>query len=111
MRAIFKTTILILIILFAFCLSAFAADKAQADIPVKVEGGGTVLITSEVNSPAPVKNILELKKGETGHFYINFARPGEYSYIITVNNLKCSCCKNRVALYVIVIAIILNELI
>ena len=86
MRAIFKTTILILIILFAFCLSAFAADKAQADIPVKVEGGGTVLITSEVNSPAPAKNILELKKGETGHFYINFARPGEYSYIITVNN-------------------------
>ena len=86
MRRFLKTTVLIFILLFAFSLASFAVNTAQADIPVKIEGGGTAVITSEVNCPAPKAERLELKKGETGHFIINFTRPGEYTYNITVIN-------------------------
>ncbi|MBQ7596040.1 MAG: hypothetical protein IJU45_05195 [Clostridia bacterium] len=86
MRRSFKTAIIILILLFAFSFAAYAGNTARADIPVKVEGGGTAVITSEVNCPAPKADRLELKKGETGHFIIDFSRPGEYAYNITVIN-------------------------
>ena len=86
MRRSFKTAIIILILLFAFSFAAYAGNTARADIPVKVEGGGTAVITSEVNCPAPNADRLELKKGETGHFIIDFSRPGEYAYNITVIN-------------------------
>ena len=72
--------------MFAFSFASYAGNSVQADIPVKVEGGGTVSITSEVNCPVPNAERLELKKGETGHFIINFTRPGEYIYNITVIN-------------------------
>ncbi len=108
MRRFLKTAIIILTLLCAFSLAAYAETTAQADIPVRVEGGGTVVMTSEVNCPAPKANRLELNKGETGHFIITFQRPGEYVYNIAVQN-ENEAFEYTPAYYTVHVSVLVNE--
>lgn len=72
----------IIIALAACALPASAAQQVTADIPVEIEGGGTALVTSEVNCPLPKKTVIEVPNGMTEQINISFNEPGLYTYII-----------------------------
>ena len=83
MRRFLTLSLSLLLLLFPFAGSAFAAEKASAEIPVIIDGGGTATIIPEVNSPLPTENPIHVDNGRTGYFYIYFDEPGVYHYTIT----------------------------
>ena len=83
MRKFFTVSFILLLLLFRITFIAFAAEAAGADIPVVIEGGGTATMIPEVNCPLPAERAIRVDNGRTGHFYISFTEPGEYSYTIS----------------------------
>ena len=74
--------LLVFPVLLAFALPVYAAEPAQADIAVTIEGGGTALLTPQVNCPVPDNTSVTIADGETGHFTIQLNEPGNYRYTI-----------------------------
>lgn len=85
MRKYLTGSMILLLMLFRITVSAFAAEPADVDIPVVIDGGGTAYIDSEANCPLPAETALRVDNGRTGHFYIHFTEAGEYRYTITAS--------------------------
>ena len=76
---------LVLILLFSVSvISVSAYDAVGVDIRVDVINGGTVNITSQVNSPLPDKSELKLSDKESGMFHIDFDDEGIYNYYVRI---------------------------
>lgn len=82
MRRFLALSLSILLLLFRITGIAFAAEAADADIPVVIDGGGIAYMIPEVNSPLPAEHTIRVDNGRTGHFEISFTEPGDYHYTI-----------------------------
>ena len=83
MRKFLILCLSLLLLLLPYAGTALAAGEAYAEIPVVIEGGGTVHIIPEVNSPLPTETTLRVDNGRTGRIYIYFTEAGVYHYTIT----------------------------
>ena len=83
MRKFLILCLSILLLLLPYAGTALAAGETYAEIPVVIEGGGTVHIIPEVNSPLPTETTLRVDNGRTGRIYIYFTEAGVYHYTIT----------------------------
>ncbi len=84
MKKFFLVFITLIIMLVPAGFPAYAQnyEPAKVEVAVKIEYGGTAIITPEVNCPVPENSKLSLKDGQTGKFIIYFTEPGVYSYTV-----------------------------
>lgn len=85
MKTIIKTILLCGVTVAAICLSTVSASAAtvvSAEIPTEIEGGGTALITPDVNCPLPKETEIKIPNGMTEKINIDFTEPGNYTYTI-----------------------------
>ena len=87
-RKFLAVSLISLLLLFRTASIAFAAHTADADIPVRIDGGGTAYMIPEVNSPLPKEVIIRVDNGRTGHFYINFTEAGVFHYTIKAGFIR-----------------------
>lgn len=89
-KYVLKTILISVMSLFLLCrfsVSVSAAKGVSVDIPVEIEGGGTAIITSEVNCPLPKTSSIDVENGMTEHINIPFDQPGTYSYTIKTDQV------------------------
>lgn len=84
MKKLFLVFITLIITLVPAGFPAYAQnyEPTKVEVAVKIEYGGTAIITSEVNCPVPENERLDLDDGQTGKFIIYFTEPGVYSYTV-----------------------------
>ena len=110
MRKNLALTMIILVLLFRITAGiAFAANTADAVIPVIIEGGGTAYIIPEVNCPLPTENPIQVDNGRTGHFHIEFTEPGEFHYSITMGHPEVRTKKSESEVFHLTVAVFVND--
>ena len=74
--------LILLAVLSTLALPVLAFEPTTVEIKIGVEGGGTVTIIPQVNSPSAEQSSVDVADGEVGFLVINFDEPGDYSYTI-----------------------------
>ena len=80
-KIIDRTIIMLLLLMMAMPILAFAAEIATAEIPFTIKNApGTVIIEAVQDAPLPEQT--ELEGVSEGKFEIPFSQPGDYYYKI-----------------------------